>query len=285
LRESWPHSPAAGRFTAVNLATGRYLFIVDADMELLPGYVERALAVLQSNPDVVGVRGRLHNYHVIEGEQRYVNSTWGGSDSVSGGGAAESAAHEVEAVMGAALFRLDAIRAVGNFHPYLRAEEEFELCQRLRRSGGRLLYLPIDAVNHFGYLPEPLKEVRRRWKAGLIGGVGQMVRVSALEGFGPRNVWRFRKNIALGGFLLLFPCAVACAWTNALGLWVWLSTFLAVLLLYYRQKRDLTQALAALLLKGLSGIDIFRACVVPVPDKRTYPTDVVMVDSAPGSIT
>src|SRR5690606_14238216 len=30
----WPHSPAAGRFTAVNHAAGQYLLLIDGDMEL-----------------------------------------------------------------------------------------------------------------------------------------------------------------------------------------------------------------------------------------------------------
>jgi glycosyltransferase involved in cell wall biosynthesis len=277
LRPEWPHSPAAGRFTAVNHARGRYLFLIDGDMELRPGYVEHAVQFLESHPGVAGARGRLTNYHVVDGEQIYVNATWGSADAQASGDARESTAHEVEAVMGAALFRVDAVRSAGNFHPYLKAEEEYELCQRLRRRGARLCYLPVDAVNHFGYVPDPLRELRRRWRAGLVSGIGQVVRLSIQEGFGARNVWRFRQHLCLGAFALLLPLFAVLGPVTPWPFAAWSGAFVGLLLAYYAKKRRAVDAFAALLLKALIGVDIIRGLLVPVPEKSAYPRDVVIV--------
>ena len=57
LGKDWPHSPSAGRFTGVNNVIGKYILIIDGDMELQKGWVEYALKYLEENSKVAAVVG------------------------------------------------------------------------------------------------------------------------------------------------------------------------------------------------------------------------------------
>ncbi|PLX86465.1 MAG: hypothetical protein C0618_08980 [Desulfuromonas sp.] len=277
LGYDWPHSPAAGRYTAVLHAKGRYLLLIDGDMELIPGFIEKALAQMEVNPEVVAVRGRLHNFHKINGDTIHVNSKFAKTTSAKER-CQEDTPELITCASGSALFRLIAIREAGNFQPFLKAEEEYEIAQRLRTRGGKLLYIPVDAVNHYGYLPDPLREVGRRLRRGLVGGVGQMIRLSFQEGYGWENFHRFRLQLVLGCFSLLFIPAVLFAWVWPPVPLIWLSLSLIFLITYWVKKRDLRSAFAACLLNVLIGIDIIRGALISVPPREAYPTTVTMIN-------
>ncbi|TFZ00003.1 glycosyltransferase family 2 protein [Ramlibacter rhizophilus] len=170
-------------------ALGEYVYLMDGDMELLPGFLDRALAFLAQHPEVAGVGGRVveRNLESLEYRERAARERLephrvpGPVDRLDGGG----------------LYRRCAIQEAGhlsdrNLHSY----EEFELAVRLRARGWKLWRLPIDAVAHVGHETPPYKLLMRRWKSGYICGSGELLR-SALGQPWLRLVWRNQREIRL----------------------------------------------------------------------------------------
>lgn len=279
LGRDWPHSPSAGRFTAVNHAKGRYLLLIDGDMELLPCFISEALAHLEADPSVVAVRGRLNNFHAIDGNMVYVNSKFATCICTRDSYVDSSNPVSIDYASGSAIFRLQSVLEAGNFHPFLKAEEEYEISQRLRAQGGKLVYLPIDSVNHYGYLSDPLKEVGRRLRRGLVGGIGQMARISFEEGYGRKNLYRFRVQILISSFFLLIIPSLLAAWAAPLVPLIWLALAITLIMIYWWKKGTLCAALAACFQNTLIGVDIFKGVFTRVPERETYPTGVTIITS------
>lgn len=276
LGHDWPHSPAAGRFTAVCQARGKYLFVIDGDMELLPGFLPAALCKVEADSTVVAVRGRLHNYHQNGETFSYVNSDYCGN-ILDRAQEHQETASRIGVANGAALFRLAAVRAAGNFHPFLRGEEEGEIARRLRGQGGVLWYLPIDAVNHYGYHPDPLAEVVRRLRRGMTGAAGQMFRLSIEEGFCLSYLRRIYQHLALGGFFLLTLLSLP-----AMPIWPWLvplciAGHIVVFSGYWYKTGAPRAALAAYMMKLIIGIEVLRGVFRKVPHRGSYPTEVTII--------
>lgn len=100
-----------------------FVHFIDGDCELLEGWVDEALQLLQSRSDVAAVAGRLIERHPqATVYNRLCQFEWDGSRQFG----------EVKSCGGIALMRTDAVRAVGGFNPALIAGEEPEMCVRLR---------------------------------------------------------------------------------------------------------------------------------------------------------
>ncbi len=153
-------------------AGGEYVYLMDGDMTLEPGFLPRALAFLAQHPEVAGVGGRVveRNLDSLEYRERQQRAertephrSPGPVDRLDGGG----------------LYRRVAIEEVGylsdrNLHSY----EEFDLGVRLRARGWRLWRLPVDAVSHRGHDMPPLRLLRRRWTSGYACGIGELLRAA-----------------------------------------------------------------------------------------------------------
>jgi len=100
---------------------------VDGDCELEAGWLERGRAALQGDPSLAAVCGRLRERHPDASlYARLSQMEW------------NRPAGETLACGGIAMFRVDALNAVGGFHGSMIAGEEPELCYRLRRAGWRI---------------------------------------------------------------------------------------------------------------------------------------------------
>lgn len=114
-----------------------YVQFVDGDTELEPGWVERASAFLDANPDAGVVAGRLRErfrernlYHRLADME---------FDGATG---------DVDAVGGIAMYRLASFDRVGGFDPYVVSGEERELCRRLGALGLRVVRLADTMAHH-----------------------------------------------------------------------------------------------------------------------------------------
>lgn len=148
-------------------ARGEYVFILDGDMRMLPGFLEEALSFLAQHPEVGGVAGRLIelNTESLEYRER----------------AARNHTHlqpgEVDRLDGGGLYRRIAIEEAGflsdrNLHAY----EEFDLAVRLRALGWKLWRLPIASATHYGHDSPPYALLMRRWRAKYVCGLGELLR-------------------------------------------------------------------------------------------------------------
>ncbi len=146
---------------------GEYVYILDGDMQMLPGFLDRALSFLAQHPEVAGVAGNIRelNLESLEFRER----------------AQRHEAHripgQVDRLDSGGLYRRRAILEAGYFSDRnLHSYEEFELAIRLRSHGWKLWRLPVDAATHYGHELPPYQLLVRRWKSGYICGLGELLR-------------------------------------------------------------------------------------------------------------
>ena len=183
---------------------GTFVYILDGDMQMQPGFLEEALAFMVAHSEVAGVGGNIveKNTKSLEYMSR--------SERIS----AHRSPGLVDRLDGGGLYRRSAIDAVGylsdrNLHSY----EEFDLGTRLRVLGWKLWRLPIDAASHFGHDTPPYQLLMRRWRTGYICGLGELIRVAVRQSR-LRMVW-------LGVWELQLYAIVIGWWVVLLSVALW----------------------------------------------------------------
>ena len=238
-------TPGANRNRGAEGASADWLLFLDGDVELMRGFVQRALDAVADKPRVAGLGGRLDEKHWESG--RLVG---GARDlyRVGRGG-------EVPYLAQAWLCRRIAFEAVGGFDARLPAEEDFELGARLRRAGWALVAeRELAGIHHCAPRPS-LAEISRRWKNGMFAGPGlalRHARGSPFFGELLARQWLYVGALAYALFgllaLLLSPLYFV--------LWVWGVLFAWVLLAL--RKRDLRLAGLSLLTWLVQGVALAR---------------------------
>lgn len=150
---------------AYQVARGRYLLLIDGDMELLPGFLSDALRAMEREPDLAAVGGRLvETSTAIEFEERQRR---------------EPPPGERDVITGCGLYRASAIAGLGSFmNRNLHGFEEFELGVRLRVDGWRLRCIDTPCVRHHGHSVPALTLMRRYWRSGRYRSYGELLRAS-----------------------------------------------------------------------------------------------------------
>lgn len=181
-------------------AQGEFIYVLDADMVLVPGFIATALAALTANAELAGVGGKLLDV----GEAMTVYDRRRSA-------AAEALTHSVfvDELGGGGLYRKVAIETVGYLaHRGLPAFEEAELGMRLRSSGWRLLRLPAPAVRHHGHRETNYQMFARQWRNRRAHATGMLLR----SAWGAPWWWRAcRKQWFLFATLVLHSCALLVA--------------------------------------------------------------------------
>jgi cellulose synthase/poly-beta-1,6-N-acetylglucosamine synthase-like glycosyltransferase len=132
--------PAAARNAGVAGSRAPVLAFVDADHEIVSGWVAAAIAVLDDS--TVAATGALCDapspgtwvqraYDALRGRHRRRQEvSWLGAGNLA--------------------VRAAAFRSIGGFDEALTACEDVDLCQRLRMAGGRIVSEPLMGSVHFG---------------------------------------------------------------------------------------------------------------------------------------
>lgn len=146
---------------------GEYVYILDGDMQMVPGFLSEALLFLAQHPEVGGVGGRVveQNNESLEYRERALRA------------APHMSPGDVDRLDGGGLYRRRAVEEAGylsdrNLHSY----EEFDLAVRLRALGWKLWRLPVDAATHYGHDAPPYRLLLRRWKTCYVCGLGELMR-------------------------------------------------------------------------------------------------------------
>lgn len=186
---------------------GEYVYIMDGDMKMVPGFLEHALSFLAQHPEIAGVAGRVVELNTESLEYRE-----------RGERSARIEAHrnpgQVDRLDGGGLYRRRAIEEAGYFSDRnLHSYEEFDLAVRLRSLGWKLWRLPFDAVTHYGHDAPPYRLLMRRWKSRYACGLGELVRGAVGQ---PRM-----KLVARGLRELRLYLAVLAWWAVLLSVPLW----------------------------------------------------------------
>ena len=240
-------------------ARGEFVYLMDGDMKLLPGFLPRALNFLAQHPEVAGVGGRVVELNLdnLEYRERTLRM--------------EAEPHRqpgpVDRLDGGGLYRRLAIDEVGylsdrNLHSY----EEFDLAVRLRARRWKLWRVGIDAVSHRGHETPPYRLLLRRWRSGYAAGSGELLR-AALGRPWLRLVLRGQRELRL-------YLAVVLGWGLMLSLPWWplpvaaragvlAVLLLGPLLLMALRKRSLGRALYSLTSWWVNAAGLLRGLLRP----------------------
>jgi glycosyltransferase involved in cell wall biosynthesis len=217
-------------------ALGDYVYILDGDMQLLPGFLAQGLAFLAQHPEAAGVGGRLVELNTTSLE--YLERTLRAAAHFSPG--------QVDRLDCGGLYRRRAIEETGYFSDRnLHGYEEFDLAARLRARGWTLWRLDADAFTHYGHDFAPYRLLMHRWSADYVCGPGELVRAA----LGQRHL----RLVLRGVRELRLYAAVLAWWAVLLTIPLWplprlerVSVFAALaaapLLLMWWRKRSLARA-------------------------------------------
>jgi len=148
-------------------ARGDFIYIIDADMELQPGFIAQALKYLEANMLVAGVGGLIIDTRLVTAQDRRREKHY-------------SSINEpvfVDHLGGGGLYRSNAIGSVDYLaNRWLKACEEADLGVRLLAAGWRLVRLPIPAVKHTGHNESSFETLCRLWRSGRMRAYGIFLR-------------------------------------------------------------------------------------------------------------
>lgn len=177
--------------------TGKYILLLDGDMELDPAFLPEAIQTLEKDPGLAGVGGMVE-FDEANLDYRLRRTR----------GMAHLRPGDVDRLDGGGVYRRTAIQDVRylanqNLHSY----EEFELALRLRQAGWRLKRIAAAAVYHRGHTTPAPTLLIRRWQSRYTDGQGEALRaalgsrrVAALA----REFWLSFAVIGWWGILALY---------------------------------------------------------------------------------
>lgn len=270
LDPSWNLSAAAGRYIGTCYSNGDLILYLDGDMELDPEWLDHSIPFALEHPQVAVVGGYRRDVYIEKG-QIVSEVDWGQSS--------QGYAMDVKYIGGAMLCRRLALQEVGGFQPYLKSEEEVDLCMRLRYAGYKLVRLPYYICRHYCIPLESVASSQRRFRLNLWLGYGQVPRYYL--GTPMILTYLFERGtfiVPLVGILLSLAIFFLTFFTgNAAFLGIWLLFIGITILTFAIRKHSLRRAL----LSFLNRILIAYSAVIGffmIPRLRSeYPTDAELV--------
>lgn len=243
-------------------ALGEYVYVLDADMVMAPGFLRAAVALLDARPGLAGVGGKLLDASVNTAyDARRV------SDAKR-----LTQPREVRELGGGGLYRRRAIESVGHLaHRWLPAFEEAELGLRLRAAGWALLRLPDVAVRHTGHAETTWAMFRRLWRSGRAQATGMFLRAAwGTNWWWPAVRKQWHVFLAPAIHLGTLATAVMVAPGSCLGAWLALDAVVWLVLwaVLGMRKRSLALGGFALLAWHYFCIAALAGALRPLGDPR-----------------
>lgn len=182
--------------------TCEFLYLLDGDMELLPGFLEVAITEMAKDPSLAGVAGLVTE--LGGGNYEFESRKALGDGLVVG---------EMDWLDMGGLYRVDAIKKIGYFsNRNLHLYEEKETGTNLRKLGFHLKRINVPGFIHQGETDTTYKLMFRRWRSRYHDGAGEWLRISIKSGtlryavpmFMPRFLMIFGWTLLLAGIFQLF---------------------------------------------------------------------------------
>lgn len=226
---SIPFTMARGRNTGFRYLTEQfpqieYVQFVDGDCELLPNWIDSALAAIQQESSLAVVCGRRRErFPEASPYNKLADMEW------------NTPVGDAKACGGDALMRVKAIQAVNGYNESLIAGEEPEMCVRLRQQGWKIRRIDADMTLH----DAAMLKFGQWWKRTVRGGWA-MAAGAALHGQSPER-YQVKETTSRWIWGLAVPgLALGLAgWTSGLSLLLLLGYGLQFRKVYrYRQQFD-----------------------------------------------
>lgn len=172
-------------------ARGRFVLVMDGDMEVERDFVIAAMRRLEAQHDLGGVGGvvddvNLDNIEFRARQQRQPRDMMPG---------------EVDRLNMGGMYRREAIEAVGYLtNRNLHACEELELGLRLGAAGWKMERLDMVSIHHYGHTVPMWTLVRKRWRSRYAFGAGELLRASIGTPWFTRALSCFRLSLLVTGW-------------------------------------------------------------------------------------
>jgi glycosyltransferase involved in cell wall biosynthesis len=257
-------------------SAGEFVYILDGDMEMLPGFLPQALAFMQAHPDVAGVGGQVVEMNTSSLE--YVARVERGLGHMQAG--------MVDRLDMGGLYRRAAVEQAGYFSDRnLHSYEEFDLAMRLRARGWKLWRLGTDSVRHHGHDAPPYQLLVRRWRSRYICGLGEVLRAAWGEshlGLVLMRVRELRLYVAVLAWwaVLLAILVIPMPWTARIAAFSCVAA--APLLLMAWRKRSATKAVFSVVSWCFNAAGLVRGLLTPQRPARAA-IDSVEIRNTPGA--
>ena len=161
---------------------------IDGDCEIVPGWLEHAINVMNARPDVAALSGRIRERDPGASiYNRLADREW------------DAPVGEVASCAGVSVMRADALRQVNGFDPSIPAGEEPELCSRLRAAGFKILRVGETMCLH----DMAMHSFSQWWRRNVRGGYGAMDVATRFDLQNFRRQVRSARTWAIGWPLLL----------------------------------------------------------------------------------
>lgn len=272
LKSSWFLSAAAGRYIGTLYSRGDWLLFLDGDMALAGGWLEKAMGYIQE-PMVGGISGNIRDVYTqnghVTGTRDYFHNPEGGAVEAMDFG-------------GAALYSRSAMEKTGGFNPFLKSDEEPELCLRLRAAGYKLIRLPDLMALHYCIPSTSLAGQIRRARLNYFIGFGQISRAY----WGTRLFWVYQKERGFYWpgliviFLTLAMLASSFVFHSYAPIGIWILLLVLGMIAFVIRKQNIREALQALLFRALITYGAARGFLIRPQAAASYPTDVEIVKRA-----
>jgi GT2 family glycosyltransferase len=164
-----------------------FVQFIDGDCTLQPGWIDAALTAFSAHPKAAVVCGRRRErFPEATVWNRLCDAEW------------DTPVGEAKACGGDALFRTEAITAVGGYNPGLIAGEEPELCVRLRAAGWQIWRISAEMTLHDAAMTRIGQWWKRTRRSGHAYAEGAF-----LHGAPPERHWvaETRRALLWGGVL------------------------------------------------------------------------------------
>ena len=152
---------------------GEYLYLLDGDMELVPGFIKSALNEFKLDQKLAGVGGLIEDTGQISSEYHIRNQM------------AERGSNKgiVSHLGCGGMYRTSAIKSVGYFsNRNLHSFEELELGVRLSHAGWKMIRLSKASIRHHIHQNGSYALLLVRWKTRRWMGAGECIRSALGKG-------------------------------------------------------------------------------------------------------
>jgi glycosyltransferase involved in cell wall biosynthesis len=208
LDDAADRSCGAGTQLGFQYSRGQFLLLMDGDMRLHAPFLAAGIRVLEDNPALGGVGGRI-DYHDADNLEYAQRVRRFDPDRRPG---------PVTRLNGCGIYRRSAVEAVGYLTDRnLHGGEELELATRLRASGWTLARIDSLAVHHYCRRGSPYRLLLERMKSRNSFAPGEVIRAA----IGRPNfslILRNDRNSRLCGLTMLWWASIAATATVTSGL-------------------------------------------------------------------
>lgn len=276
LNGTTPLCPALGRLVGERHTHSKYILFVDGDTAIEAAWVSEALAVLEAQPEVAGVGGKLREIY-YRGDQVVGENP----DCFHTGNHPEA----VYQLGGNAIYRRAALDAVGSFNPYVTSYEEAELAERLRQADYILLRIPTLLGTHSTGLPRSLGELRRRFRDHLMLGYGQVLRLALRDRLFWKHARHMQRYLQFNAVMLIgVVCgALSLLRTDTRFIGMWVIACCALIGFFMIRSRSMTKPFFFILDWSFWTLPLILGFMHTPRDPRTFSIDDVVATADQGN--